>query len=434
MASLSGSKLTVNVVSGPLLRAAGAALTMAAYPAYLHWLGAERYGLWLVLSTVLMLSQLGGLGVGEALTKVVAEEHARGGVLAIRQYSTAAAAALAGFGGGACLALFVWRHPITHALGLAATDAALARDLLPYCGAVSAYVLLADTQTNVLAGLGRIDLVNGLQLLSQAIAIGGGLALLRAGYGLGGLLAAAFVSRGVQHALAVFLVAKALRAPVLSLAPMSRERLRHLASLSSGLCAGGAVSLLLNPLNRIVVARFAGVQSVPVYEIAYNGAMQLRSLLLAGVRALLPEVSRLSAGPAARRAISCLTGRAASMLFATGAPLYIAVFAASGPVLRLWLHGSVQAGQQDAFRIMLAGSFLSLLGTVPYYSLLGLHRGRQVLYGYVAQSAANVAGISLLWQSSSLKVAGVLWATSAGMAASTLYLAWAHRHAVRSIA
>jgi O-antigen/teichoic acid export membrane protein len=431
-------QLQVNMLSGPLMRGLNVAIVLFSYPAYLHALGFERYGLWLVLSTVLMLSQLGNLGIVQGLAKVVAEEYAVGDTLAVRQYSTAAALALVVCGVFAFSATFFLRGAIVRLLGLSGANAGLAWQLLPWCGALSAYVFLSDAQTNVLGGLGRMDLVNALQTLSQAVSVAAGVYLLHCGAGVAGLLAAAMASRLLQHGAALFLIARLLRAPVFTLAPISRARLRRLASLCSGLVASTTVSLLLTPFNRLVIARCVGIQAVPVYEIAYNGAMQIRSLLCAGSSALLPEISRLRAGSSAAvagRAISRLTRSAARLLVVFGLPLYTAVFVVSRPLLRLWLHGGLHAGQADAFQIMLAGSFASLLGTVPYYSLLGLHRSRPVLYSHLVQSSVNIVGIGAVWiWMSSVQLWAVLLATSAGMAASTVYLAWASRQAIAAIA
>jgi len=435
---MSDVQLRRNALSGPVMRSIGIVLALVSYPVYLHALGFERYGLWLVVSTVLMLSQLGNLGIVQALAKVVAEEFAAGDTLAIRQYSTAAAAALAASGLAAFAVTLVLRDPIVQLLGLSGANAELARQLLPWCGTLSAYVFVSDAHTNVLAGLGRMDLVNGLQTLAQAVSVAAGIFLLRRGAGVAGLLAAAMASRLLQHGIALLLIARLLRAPVFTLAPISRRRIRRLASLCGGLFASTAVNLLLTPFNRLIVARCVGVDAVPVYEIAYNGTMQIRGLLSTGSNALLPEISRLraaSSAVAARRAISRLTGSSMRLVFLFGAPLYGAVFAVSGSLLRLWLRGGVRPGQVEAFDIMLIGSFLSLLGTVPYFSLLGLHCGRQVLYSNLVQSAVNVAGIAAMamW-TSSVQLSMVLLATSVGMAASTVYLVWANRQAIAAIA
>lgn len=424
------NQIEINMLSGPVLRGLQVGLVLVSYPAYLHWLGIERYGLWLVLSTVLMVSQLGNLGITQALAKVVAEEYAVGDTLAIRQYATVAAAALAGSGLLASLAITVVRGPIAAALGLAGEDAALARALLPYCGILSVYVFLSDAQTNVLAGLGRIDLLNALQALSQAISVTAGILLLRCGGGVAGLLAAAIFARAVQHGAAWFLTVRILGAPAFTRTPLSRDRLRRLATLCGSLFAGSLIGLLLNPFNRVVLARLAGIQAVPVYEIAYNGSLQIRSLFVTMSSAILPEVSRHVGRLEEVRRVA---RKAVRLILICAVPCYLAAFAAIEPLLCVWLHGAVQPAQPVAFRIMLAGSFLSLLGTVPYFALLGAHRSREVLASFVVQSAVNVAAIAAAWLSTgTVGLTVVVVSTAAGMGASTLYLARAYRQAVAS--
>ena len=75
---LFGSQLRRNMTSGAVITALGTIASLVAYPMYLSYLGAETYGLWLVLAVVLHLSLVGMLGIPQAVTKLVAEEEGRG--------------------------------------------------------------------------------------------------------------------------------------------------------------------------------------------------------------------------------------------------------------------------------------------------------------------------------------------------------------------
>ena len=77
------SQLRLNMASGVVVTVINAVAMMAAFPIYLHFLGYERYGVWLVLATVLSFAQLGNLGIGQAVMKLVAEEHGRGDIEAM---------------------------------------------------------------------------------------------------------------------------------------------------------------------------------------------------------------------------------------------------------------------------------------------------------------------------------------------------------------
>ncbi len=65
------------MASGVVVTVINAVAMMAAFPIYLHFLGYEKYSVWLVLATVLSFAQLGNLGIGQAVMKLVAEEYGR---------------------------------------------------------------------------------------------------------------------------------------------------------------------------------------------------------------------------------------------------------------------------------------------------------------------------------------------------------------------
>ncbi len=73
-----GSQFNRNMGAGSIMALVGACLSVLSYPIYLHYLGYHRYGLWLVLSVVVSVAQLGNLGIPWALMKLVAGDHGRG--------------------------------------------------------------------------------------------------------------------------------------------------------------------------------------------------------------------------------------------------------------------------------------------------------------------------------------------------------------------
>lgn len=66
------SQLRINMFSGVVATIANSIVLAVAYPVYLHFLGYEKYGVWLVLATVLTFTQLDNLGIGPAVMKLVA--------------------------------------------------------------------------------------------------------------------------------------------------------------------------------------------------------------------------------------------------------------------------------------------------------------------------------------------------------------------------
>jgi O-antigen/teichoic acid export membrane protein len=74
---VTSSQLRVNVISGAATNAINGVVLAVAYPVYLHFLGYEKYGVWLVLATVSSFAQLGNLGIGQTIMNLVAEEYGK---------------------------------------------------------------------------------------------------------------------------------------------------------------------------------------------------------------------------------------------------------------------------------------------------------------------------------------------------------------------
>ena len=72
--------------AGAIMALIGMCVSILSYPIYLHYLGYHRYGLWLVLSVIISVAQLGNLGIPWALMKLVAEDHSRSDWEGVRTY------------------------------------------------------------------------------------------------------------------------------------------------------------------------------------------------------------------------------------------------------------------------------------------------------------------------------------------------------------
>jgi hypothetical protein len=186
--------------------------------------------------------------------------------------------------------------------------------------------------------------------------------------------------------------------------------------------------MLLGPLNRLITARYIGLAGVPIFDIAYNTGFRIRSLLESGQRALVPAA--VEAKKDAKGHIRTLVPRALRFLVPSGAA-FLAIGIAAPVILRAWLGSSFEASMVPSLRIMLAGAYVSLLGTSSYYVLLGLGCARTIFAAHSLQSAVNVAALGVVLRTAPHpSVVHVAAGAGIGMALTTAFLIWRERRTV----
>ena len=432
-----GSQLTRNTIAGGVCALAAMGLLGITYPVYLHYLGFSQYGLWLVLSTVLTFAQLGNLGMAQAVSKQVAAEIGKGDHAGVISCVTTALCSLLVSSGVLLIGLIYFRFGIARQFHLPSEEAKQVSGLLPLIGLLSLYAIFLETLNSTLAGSGRLDLYSYLQLMNQLISTGVTIVGLMLGKGIGSFLFGSAIGYLVMHVGTHVSIRRLYGLNAFQPKHFSVARLRETLSLSLYLMGSTAVSMLLTPLNRILLARYVGLSSVPAYHIIFSGCMKTRSLLDTVVRPLMPEVSRLNSGFSGdvRREIKELNRKMMRVVLLTSGSLYLALFVFGAPLLRLWLGERLAAGVPViGLRFCVAGMFFSAVGLSSFYTLLGLGYGRSLFVANILQAAIPVFTIlaaTLLGRPISLAL--VFAGVALGMAIANCYLIWMKTWTVNSM-
>jgi len=419
------SQLRINMVSGVAVTVINSIVLAVAYPLYLHFLGYEQYGIWLVLSTVLSFAQLGNLGIGPAVTKLVAEEYGRNNLEAVQQYVTSAVAILVVSGTIVVALILLFRTPIVALFKLSPENARTVLWLLPYMACLSAYVFVVQAVNAALAGLGRMDLANYIHTGGRIIAVAVAAVMLLLGRGITSLLVASTLSYMFVHAASMVLVRRI--APIHTLRPrnLDLQRAKRLIGFGSGIMGGTVIAMLFHPINKILLSRYVGVAIIPAYEIGYNAAMQVRAVMEVGLRAILPEISRISAimTESVRRRIIHINQHALKLMLAIGVPLCGIVFMFVEPLLRVWLGDGFPPQLPPFLRIMLVASLMSLLAVPAHYTLMGLGYVRLSFAGYAIPVLVHFLLLGLVtFLTREFGLLYIGYTTAIGIAVGGLYL------------
>ncbi|HWR26484.1 MAG TPA: oligosaccharide flippase family protein, partial [candidate division Zixibacteria bacterium] len=408
--------------------------SIIALPIYLHFLGYEKYGVWLVLATIMSFSKLGDLGIGSAVAKYVAENHAKDDIKAVERYVTTAIYTLGISGLFVFLVILIFRSQIISAFNLDNDNFYEALRLLPYVGLLTLYVFIVKIVETTLSGLNRMDLTSYYRLASRIVSLSASALLLYRGYGVKSLLFAFFLSEVISHLFFLYAIQRLTSISFLRTENIDRDSLRHLLRFSSGLLGGMSIGMLFVPLNKLIISRYIGVGAIPIYDIAYNVAMNIRGLAASGLGALVPEVSRLSVlTKTDTERILHIYRRSIKILLLIGVPSFLMVFILATPLLQVWLQEKFDSLLTIILRIMLLGAFLDLFSVPAFYTLMGLGLTDKLFYYNVVKSLVNLTVIFLIiLVSGSLSINAIGWATFTGMACSTAYIIWQNQKVIRT--
>lgn len=415
--------------SGVVTALIGGAVMFLSYRIYLRYLGYEQYGLWLMLATVLSVIQLGSIGLGPALTRLVAQRHGTETEDPTQRYLATSVFLVSGFGVILGCLLIAGGHTLARLLNLSSTPSLTFLKLLPAIVALSLYAVVVDLFAAAVSGLGRIDSVNYAQLIGQCSGAMVSITLLHLKVGIPSLLWGSAASLVLLHAQAIFRVSQLSPFHFHQGLLCSRSEIRKLLGFGGWVAATTLVNASIGPLTRVLLARFAGLAAIPDYDLALSACYKLRAVWECALRALLPEVSRLCSRTdgAASPELSVTYWHAVRLLAVGSTPVYAFVFFLASPILHFWL-GSVTGNGVATLRILLVATFVNLQAVTPYYLLIGMGR----IWHCFAASAA-MAFVCIACAAVVIRFSGTLTAPNAstgfliGTSVLTLYLSWRGR-------
>jgi len=385
------SQLRINMVSGVVATVVNVVVLAIAYPIYLHFLGYETYGVWLILATVLTFAQLGNLGIGQAVMKLVAEEYGRGDIESIQCYLATALALLCLSGVVALVVILALKNQIIAAFNLSGENARTVSWLLPYVGILSIYVLIVQALNATLSVLGRMDLANYTQSAGRILAVATAGSMLYRGYGIESLLIGNTLSYVLIHIVSLIFIWRIAHIRFLRIGNLSIRCCKRLLRFGGGVIGGSLISMLFDPFNKLMLSRYSGVTTIPVYEIAYKGAVQIRCLIESALRPIMPEISCILGTTYANAAnrIQTINKKAMKIILYCGVTLYGMLFLVAEGLLQFWLQEKYNSSITLAFRLILIGTFITLLGVPSYHTLLGLGKSSIAIISSTIVSGGN---------------------------------------------
>lgn len=413
------------MLSGSISTGLGFIVTAVKFPLYIHFLGYEKYGVWLLLSTISVFAQMGLLGIGSAIIKLVAEEYEQRNHEAIQEYFTTAICMLIVMGVGLLATSTFFKAQIILLMGLKGENAELATRLLVYMVIFSVGVLIYQVLNSILAGIGRIDLANYSQTAIQIIPLPVSVLLFLLGKGVVSVLLANVFAYLVVFFVNLRNVNKIVSINLIKITSCSLQRFLKMITFGSTVFMGHMVNMMVLPITKIVITKSIGVEGLPVFELSYRVSTRIRSIFVVAFKALLPEISNLSLYKNKKSIdkLGTIISKSYRLLFLGAMPIYILAFILAGIIFKVWLGESFIPSITDVFRVFLLVSFVSLIGVIPYYFNMGHGRVKIILIHYILQACGTLISVGLsVYLMSSIDMVTITWCFLPGAILGTSYL------------
>jgi O-antigen/teichoic acid export membrane protein len=349
-------------------------------------LGVEALGLWSIVLATTSAARISELGFTVGVVKFVARHLAHGDADSAARAVETAALALAVFVGA--LLLLAW-WPAWWALGrfLPAAAVAEGRALLPLALLAMWVTTLGGIFQSALDACQRTDLRAAFAILNSVLYLV--LAMLLVPHH--GLLGLAWVQVALSLLLALLnWLCLRRELPGLPAIPSRWSTAEFKAMLGYGLNIqlSTLLQVLTDPLTKVLLARFGGLEMVGFYEMASRMLMQLRGLLVAPNQVIVPVIARLHEAQPGR--VDMLYRESYQLQAYLALPFYAAIAAVLPAFSRLWL-GQIEPTFVLFGLLLTAGWFLNGFINPAYFANLGIGRLTWNTWSHVAIGVLNAA-------------------------------------------
>ena len=369
--SLDGRLLAKNSLWNLVGWGAPLLVALAAIPLLIKGLGIERFGVLTLIWMGIGYFSLFDIGLGQALTKLVAEKL---GVERPEEISKLIWTALIWMGilgilGTALVALLSpWL--VYDALKIPQslrTEALLSFYLL----AASIPVVIASAGLcGVLEAYQRFDLANAVRLPMGLFNFLSPLFILLISHSLAAIVGALIIGRMVGCLAYFWLCLRVI--PSLSKVSVDRRALRPLLSFGGWMTVTNIIGPLMVYMDRFLIGVFVSMAAVAYYTTPYEVVIRLTIIPVALMGVLFPAFSTCLVQDRTRAVM--LFDRGVNYIFLTLFPLTLAIVTLAKEVLEIWLGQEFSQHSTAVLQWLAVGVFINSLARVPFAAVQALGR------------------------------------------------------------
>ncbi len=413
---------TVRLARNAVWNVAGSALPMlvglVSIPILIRAIGTDRFGLLTLAWALIGYFSLFDLGLGRALTKVVAEKIETSDRTEITELFWGSICFLAGLSilaAALIAALTPWLVRTLHMPSWMHEEARYCFYLLAAC---TPFVIVAAGFRGMLEAFQRFDLVNAVRIPAGAFMYAGPLLVLPFSHGLPAVVIVLVVGRAgvclIQLAQCLQLIPDLRR-----FTPPRASVMRPLIHLGSWMTVSNVISPIMANLDRFLIGGMLSVGAAAYYVVPCEMVTRLLVLPVAIVAVLFPEFSASFVSNPVRTAALFASSLKYVSLILLPILLVVLVFAREG--LTVWLGPSFAGNSFRVLQWLAVGALLNGLAQIPLTLIQGIGRADLAAKLHLLELPLYLVAAYVLIHQYGIVGAAIAWTVRAAIDAAGLF-------------
>ena len=384
-----GAKVTRNVIFNGVKLVLLAPLPFVIIPYFLKKLGTSGYGTWAVFLAISGVTSLADVGLATALSKHVAEFHARRDFIGLSRILNTGFALYLGID---CVLIGVLWFSASFLLRTLFKTSSVSHTQLQQLW----HLLLLLIFPNVLSllfsssvmGMQRMDLTSGISSLNLLLSAGLSIFALSKNWGLYGVLGGYVVAAWIALGMYVFVLHLLLPEIKASLKDCCLSVSKEILTFSVKTYVTQVAVVIHNQIEKLYLAQFVGVVQVGWYDISSDLALKFRGIPSVILSPVMPAASELHALRDQTR-LRDLYFRAHKYLAFIGVPFVVYIAFISRQFVSLWV-GPLLDILAIPLSVLLIVNFFNLTTGPGLLTLVAGNKLKPGLYSALLGMAMNV--------------------------------------------
>lgn len=371
-------------------------LWLISTPLFVSHLGADRFGIWMLVNSIMGVSGIMDFGLTDATIKYVSKYRAQkdetGVIRVIR--TTLALYCLSGFAATLIL-FFVAPILVNHVFKVETGNIALGTIAIQIGGFGIMLRFFDSVFTSTIYGYERYDLAAKIAMLVNSATIILNVALILCGYGLVHILLATNVILLLGASAKAFIV-KYWLVPNLRLYPtIDRNTFREIFNFGVFSWLQAILGILNANFDRLLIGTLLGTSAVTYYTIAHRLAQQSHGLLAKGSSFLFPFSGKLFEQREYGR-LRSVYNKSTMLIVVLSCGFILPIYLMGASILQVWMGSDFAHQATIILQILCIRYALLPIGIVNYYYLLGTGLVRVQALIALLSAIATICGMWIL--------------------------------------